>query len=222
LEFPFSQGYGGYHSVYNVVASKVYICLFLCSIVTFFWKELIREEKDKKVLFALCYLISAILLMLIGIGVSLCIKPLVYDRYLFCSFGLLFFFFAVVMGMYKKKIYILVILLLFLVAIFSLHSKHCKEQGQNIGTLQFMHFLDDNVGNQDIIVFLNPGHEPFVFRHFLPNNKQIMYKDLLTLKNKPEVFWIVGGDSVYEGTELYGRFYEDFYSFNIYGSKMNK
>jgi hypothetical protein len=217
LEFPFSQGYGGYHSVYNVVASKVYICLFSCSIVTFFWKE-----KDKKVWFALCCLISAVLLMLIGVGVSLCTRPLVYDRYLFCSFGLVFFFFADVMGMYKKKIYMLVIILLLLVSVFSFHSKHCKEQGQNIGTLRFMNFLGDNVRSQDIIIFLNPGHEPIVFRHFLPNNKQMMYKDFLTLKESPEVFWIVGGDSVYEGTELYGRFNEDFYSFNIYGSKINK
>lgn len=54
---------------------------------------------------------------------------------------------------------------------------------------------------------------------------QIRYEEFLALKEQPEVFWIIehceGPEvSCYKDAKFYGRFSEDWYWFNIYGSKL--
>jgi hypothetical protein len=194
------------------------ICVFLCTI-----------KKDAKSKFAFIGFLCSLCVMAIGVSVSLLTSPLIYDRYLFCTFGMVFFFFAVVMGGLRDiRKYGIVITALFILSVASLSTKYFIEYRENKGAVQWASFVKECRSPEAIIFMegLNP-HIPYVIDYWFPkvSIKHYGYKNLLPSQKELANTWIIvdeNEDICCDGNiQLVGTFNpHDWYKFKIYHSNL--
>jgi hypothetical protein len=233
IYYPFSTGF--------YQASGIFFLLFIIPSIIFIVKNLYKifylKKTDLNDIYYLILSISPFIYFIFLLIFSLLIRPIIYDRYLYMSFGLVYLSFIIsANNVYKGRIYLLVCIILFGIGFLSFSSKFNIEHIQNEGYKNTQYFWRENIKPEDAIIYTKDinGHVPIVISYLFPeykniygnNNRNIYspqafsYEDFLFNKDKFKNVWIIGNrDSdilTDEQTTMRSELWEDWYYFNIY------
>ncbi|MHC6202537.1 hypothetical protein ACYULU_04995 [Breznakiellaceae bacterium SP9] len=168
-----------------------------------------------------CIIITA----LIGIIVSVLVRPLFVERYLFPACALVWLFFAIICGSIKsKRKLIFVCGVLLLMGFTTFLSSFDKERKENIEFSQFYTYLKKEIAPQDMFIFLTStdGHLEGICAYLFPGHRTLIeYNELAdTDKFQGRGVWVlVQGASVIppeSNAEFRGDFGWYVYRFKLY------
>jgi len=165
VEFVFSCG--------NIFLT-LFFCLLYFAVFCFF---LSRKNKTNKEWFAFAALCCFFALAAAGIIVSLTVRPLFVDRYLFPSFGLVWLFFAVVCASIpSRRALVFVYTALFIFGFATGTGSLATERQEHRDFMAFYDFFSGKIKADDIVVFPSgstSGHLPGITAYLFPGHLQI-------------------------------------------------
>jgi hypothetical protein len=185
LTFKTNAGYVRFiFSAGNALMALVFFLLFLAVLVFF-----LKKAKTKKEWFAFALLSCIIILAGLGIAVSLAVRPLMVDRYLFPACGLVWFFFAVVCGSIQNRravVFVCGVLLVLGATTFSISLY--RERKENSGFTRFYSYLKAEIQPRDIFIFPpeESDHLPGISAYLFPGHAQVY--EVRSFGLKPD-FW---------------------------------
>jgi hypothetical protein len=219
LKYPFYSGSWDFRNVF------LFIFIITCIIFLIkYVKSIIFEKCPKKYFYSMTLISCPALLLVFMFTVSFFIKPIIIDRYLYPSHGLLYLFFAITVSSIPKRLSNMGCFLLLWISILSMGTKFNDEYMQNEEHEKFMAFWNSNINVEDTIIYDEniSGHIPNVINYLFPQNKNIIrsYDQLSSMEEKSKNVWIIADREnnivLDEYTKLIAELREDFYYFNIY------
>lgn len=148
-----------------------------------------REQKD---IFALICMLVPTLTALTGIVLSFLIQPIYRDQYVFPSIGLFCLFLAIALSrfMQKKWIFVFVPVCLFLLFMGAVqYLETWREEYKSTLIDQTVAFWDENVGENDIIVYNLASYE-FCYTYYFPQEKLFYVRDV-DLSQEFDAIWFI-------------------------------
>lgn len=154
-------------------------------------------HKQKNDVYAfLCMLVPA-LTVVTGVVLSFLLRPVYRDQYVFPSIGLFCLFLAIALSRFMQKKYFWVIgpVLLFLLFLGSVqYLENWRQEYKSTLTDQTVAFWDENVGENDIIVYNSVAFE-FCYTYYFPREKLFYVRDV-DLSQDFDTIWFI--DTQYE------------------------
>lgn len=132
-------------------------CILCGLFIGMCWSFFVRKEKQKIEWFGMSGVLCAVILVLVGLGLSLLIRPLFYNRYLLPVCGLIWMFFGIEGGMIKRKwVYRVLCGVLVCIGIVTSSITYAKEKKDGEEFARFHTYVTERLGAGDIFL-TSPG-----------------------------------------------------------------
>lgn len=187
LRYPFISG-TVYGDIILTLVFAVSVVIFIC-----------QKKRDGKEFFTLATFIAPVFLIVMSLIISLLLRPILLDRYIYPISGLFWLFFAINIGKIKNiRFFVGIAVILVGLSIVNYTTKFNKERLEGNSYNQLQQFIKENISSNDTLIF-EPSvneHTYGIFSYLLYTNPKIVKK----VNNK--LLWVTPGQSLNKHYDL--------------------